>query len=179
MTAIDSFIEECREQQPDLLANYLRFFDGVIALPVTSEMLLQAYLAYNFKKVFGVDGEPILYESPLPGTGTNSGKLDFVYLLQERGLLAIETKYIDLKENGKTACDRRRKQRSKVISQAKAARGAIAEKLDFSSNDIRCGVFSNDEKTTEKARADGIDAYDVSTESLIDWRKKEYKIRFG
>lgn len=178
MAAVDLFIEECRNQQPDLAANYLRFFNGVIALPIENELLLQAYIANNFRDIFKVDGEPVLYEHPLPKDGSHSGKPDFIYVTEEKVLLA-ETKFVDLKESGKTARSRRTQHRKKVSDQVMKSRNFIIERWGVSPNEIKCSVFSNDELTTKRAKAEGIDAHEISTASLIEWREMKYRKRFG
>lgn len=177
MTALDAFVDKCRRQQRGLPKDSDRFFNGVIALYDEGELLLQAYLAYNFDRTFRRLGQLILYESALPGNGTHKGKLDFVFLTPGPQLLVVETKYLD-GLTGRTACTRRKEHRAKVIEQAKLARNAIIDQFDLSVDQVECGILTNDQTTTQRALSEKIEAYDISTLELKTWRKSEYERRF-
>lgn len=173
---LDAFVSMCRSQQSGLAVDVKRFFEGVIALPLEQERLLQAYIAHNLELHFATSGELILYEHPLPTKKANQGKPDLIFKIEGPKILIIETKYLT-EDTGRTATKRRNKKRGKVVSQAQSVMDGIIT-MGITRSDLRCGVFSNDELVSVKAKEEGLEGYSISNDDLENWREKEYQRLF-
>lgn len=169
--AISKFVRYCKVIQPQTHNEISRFFDGVIGFPYDKELLLQAYLFMNTKKLFPLCSELLLFEKSPISDYTDLGKCDFVYLTPQFKLFLIETKFIDTQATGATERKRRNKHRNKVFDQVITLKSRFSEYWNINANELETGVFSTDPEIYWRGSGVNVLTKSVSIEELEIWRR--------
>ncbi len=170
---MDYFIKECQNKQPNLSTDLERFIDGIIALPIEKEFLLQAYAIRNFERMFGVSSFPILYERPLPDDRPDMDKMDIIFLAENGHLFVMETKYLD-QVPGSTARSRRNRHRNKVHEQILRAKGALSDQWNIGPDAVSFVIFTNDMALLLRPPTNIYEIRTISSDALELWRLSIY-----
>lgn len=172
----NKFILYCRTIQPESQESIKRFFEGVVGFPYDKELLLQAYLFLNIKKIFPFCKELLLFEKSPVRDYTDLGKCDFVYLTDKDSLFLTETKYIDTDATGATERKRRNKHRNKVFEQVLNLQSTFSEFWKIPINQLECGIFTTDSDLVYRGYGLNVVAKSIETDTLEQWQQQYYKI---
>ena len=169
--AISKFVTYCKRIQPQTHNEISRFFEGVVGFPYDKELLLQAYLFLNIKKLFPLCSELLLFEKSPISDYTDLGKCDFVYLTPQFKLFLIETKFIDTLATGATERKRRNKHRNKVFDQVITLKSRFSEYWNIDSHELETGVFTTDPEVYWRGNGVNVLTKSVPIEELEHWRR--------
>ncbi|MBO3462061.1 hypothetical protein G7B40_040745 [Aetokthonos hydrillicola Thurmond2011] len=172
---ISHFVKYCKKIQPQSHEEIQRFFEGVIGFPYDKELLLQAYLFLNIKKIFPICTELLLFEKSPISDYTDLGKCDFVYLTSFNRLLIIETKFIDTEATGATERKRRNKHRNKVFEQVITLKSRFSHYWNIRLDYLECSVFTTDPEVNWRGNDVNVISKSVSIEELEKWRSSYTK----
>lgn len=173
---IKRFISYCQKIQPQDREDIRIFFEGVVCFPYDNELLLQAFLFFNVKKLFPLCKDILLLEKAPFSDRTDLGKCDFVYLTQQDSLLLIETKFIDTNASGATERTKRKKHRNKVIEQVITLKQTFSDFWSISTEQFQCGVFTTDASLVDSGRSINIITKSISISELYEWQKNQRKV---
>jgi len=173
---IKEFILYCQKIQPQDREDIRIFFEGVVCFPYDNELLLQAFLFLNVKKLFPLCKDILLLEKAPFSDRTDLGKCDFVYLTQQDSLLLIETKFIDTNASGATERKKRNHQRNKVIEQVFTLKQTFSDFWSISTEQFQCGVFTTDASLVDSVRSLNIITKSISISELYEWQKNKRKV---
>lgn len=171
---LNKFILYCQKIQPESQQSIKRFFEGVVGFPYDKELLLQAYLFLNIKKIFPFCKELLLFEKSPIGDYTNLGKCDFVYLTDQNSLFLTETKYIDTDATGATERKRRNKHRNKVFEQVLDLQSKFSEFWKIPINQLECGIFTTDSDIVDRGYGHNVVAKSIGIDTLKQWQQQYY-----
>ncbi|MCJ8278702.1 MAG: hypothetical protein MJK14_01830 [Rivularia sp. ALOHA_DT_140] len=170
LEGLDQFVSYCKRIQPQSQEDIKRFFEGVIGFPYDKELLLQAYLYLNIKKLFPICSELLLFEKSPIADYTDLGKCDFVYLTSDKKLFLIETKFIDTTASGATERKRRNKHRNKVFEQVITLKNRFGQYWNIQVEELECGVFTTDPEIDWRGNNANVTTKSVSIKDLEEWR---------
>jgi hypothetical protein len=173
---IKRFILYCQKIQPQDREDIRIFFEGVVCFPYDNELLLQAFLFFNVKKLFPLCKDILLLEKAPFSDRTDLGKCDFVYLTQQDSLLLIETKFIDTNASGATERKKRNHHRNKVIEQVFTLKQTFSDFWSISTEQFQCGVFTTDASLVDSVRSLNIITKSISISELYEWQKNKRKV---
>ena len=173
---IKRFILYCQKIQPEDREDLRIFFEGVVCFPYDNELLLQAFLFFNVKKIFPLCKDILLLEKAPFFDRTDLGKCDFVYLTQQDSLLLIETKFIDTNASGATERTKRKNHRNKVIEQVLTLKQTFSDFWSISTEQFQCGVFTTDASLVDSGRSINIITKSISISELSEWQKNQRKV---
>jgi hypothetical protein len=177
MTAdeLNNFVAYCKRIQPQTQENIKKFFEGVVGFPYDKELLLQAYLFLNIKRLFPSCYELLLFEKSPIADYTDLGKCDFVYLTFQGSLFLIETKFIDTEATGATERKRRNKHRNKVFEQVITLKSRFSQYWDIHLEQLECGVFTTDPEVDWRGNDANVITKSISIDNLEQWRRNYHK----
>ena len=176
LEGLDQFVSYCKRIQPQSPDDIKKFFEGVIGFPYDKELLLQAYLYLNIKKLFPSCSELLLFEKSPISDYTDLGKCDFVYLTLDKKLFLIETKFIDTTASGATERKRRNKHRNKVFEQVITLKNRFGQYWNIKVEELECGVFTTDPEIDWRGNNVNVTTKSVSIGNLEEWRLRQKTI---